>query len=516
MKDHLIMRLTLITGFLLLGTTIFAQNFTSDALLLSRQNVNGSARVQALGGSHVSLGGDYSSAFANPAGLGMYNRSEVTLSLGVNSYKNNVNYFNTETRNSNSNINLPGLSVVLNYNRTEPKPSGFLGGSLGISLTRTTDLNQRVAYTADNSESSIVDFFVDDAFNYVGSDVESMLRDEDNYFNLTALAYNNYLIDTFRVNGQYGGYYSVLDTIPGQGETRTLKQAETIKRKGAQYQWSFAYGANFSDKFFVGGAIGITTIRYKLSQSFRESDFLFTNKDGDTSRPPVDYFESNEQLDIQGSGVNLSVGFIYRPIDFFQFGANIVTPTLYQLTDNYSAGMKSHWNDTNEDIEESFPEALLSEYNLTTPFRVSGGLTFISKYGFITGSVESVNYGRAKYSSDIAGITYDDDNKSIKSAYGKAINYRIGAEFRYEMFRLRGGYSVMGDPYRSSNEIDRKITSITMGAGVRLKKFFGDIALVNTKTNGLRIPYYAPTINDPRADITFKNTNVVMTFGFTF
>ena len=160
------MRLTLITGILLLSTTTFAQNFTGDALLLSRQNISGSARVQALGGSHVSLGGDYSSAFANPAGLGMYNRSEVTLSLGVNSYNNNINYFNTKTSNNNSNINLRGLSVVLNYKIKEPRPSGFLGGSLGIILTRNTDLKQRISYTDNNYQSSNVELFLDDDFNY--------------------------------------------------------------------------------------------------------------------------------------------------------------------------------------------------------------------------------------------------------------------------------------------------------------------------------------------------------------
>jgi hypothetical protein len=60
---------------------INAQNyFVEQALLFSRQSAGGSARIQALGGAQVALGGDFSSAQSNPAALGMYNRNEVTIS----------------------------------------------------------------------------------------------------------------------------------------------------------------------------------------------------------------------------------------------------------------------------------------------------------------------------------------------------------------------------------------------------------------------------------------------------
>ena len=66
-----------------LGSVCHAQDFIDNALLFSRTRPSGSARIQALGGTQVSLGGDYSSALSNPAGLGMYNRSEFTFSPGL-------------------------------------------------------------------------------------------------------------------------------------------------------------------------------------------------------------------------------------------------------------------------------------------------------------------------------------------------------------------------------------------------------------------------------------------------
>jgi hypothetical protein len=490
-----------------------AQNFTSDALLFSRSsNTTGSARLQALGGSQVSLGGDYSAALSNPAGLGMYNRSEVTLSLGFNNYNTTASYLSTKSENNDSKLNLPGLSVVLNYKRDEPTSSGFLGWNLGITLTRTNDINQQYSYNGLNDQSTILYSFEDYAADVVGGDVESMLRGNDNYYNLTALAYNNYLIDSVQVNGSYDGYYqSPWDTFVG--ERRTVKQTESIKRRGAQYQWSFAGGVNFSDKLFLGAGVGITTLRYKLSQTFREELVSFdANND---YYPDLQEFTIGEELDIQGTGVNLTLGLIYRPVDFLQFGASFVTPTIHQIADNYTAGISSEW-DVEPDTEESFPEALLSEYNFNTPSRLSGGVTFISEYGFVTGTVEFVNYGRAKYSSDIEGIEYDNDNTNIRASYGRTMNYRIGAEFRYDMFRARGGFGVMGDPYKNNDDADRKITTISGGVGIRQNKFFTDFTVITSKTYGVRIPYTARDVDVPYSNLKFNNTNFVVTVGFTF
>ena len=113
-----------------LGSYSFAQDFVDNALLFSRTRPSGSARIQALGGSQVSLGGDYSSALSNPAGLGMYNRSEFTLSLGLTDTNISTDYVGTNTDASKSMFNIPGLSLV--YHHETGKEKGFLGGSFGI------------------------------------------------------------------------------------------------------------------------------------------------------------------------------------------------------------------------------------------------------------------------------------------------------------------------------------------------------------------------------------------------
>ena len=74
----------------------FAQTQTAyDALIASDNELNGTARFMAVGGAMGALGGDASTIFYNPAGIGIYRSSELTIS-------GNVNWNNTTLTNSNS------------------------------------------------------------------------------------------------------------------------------------------------------------------------------------------------------------------------------------------------------------------------------------------------------------------------------------------------------------------------------------------------------------------------------
>ncbi len=488
---------------------VAAQDFIDNALLYSRTRPGGSARIQALGGAQVALGGDFSSALSNPAGLGMYNRSEVSFSLGLNSSNSSSSYFGGKSSDSKSTFNIPGFSLV--FNRPSGKSEGFLGGSFAITLTRINDFNQNYQYTGTNNDNSIIDYFINDAGDI---DPDEMLDEAGSYYySLTSLAYRNYLIEDLEDN--QGIYYdSPLNFTSSQ-------QSEVSERRGAQYQWSIAYGANFSDRFFIGASLGINTIRFKLSQRYQEYGFEYPDED---YQPASDY-TLNEEYDIRGSGVNLTVGATYRPVDFIQIGASFVTPTYFSITDSYNASVQSNWNnfdyypeDPDDDrlnyVSDEFGEPLLYEYNLTTPMRFTTGVAFISEYGFLTADIEFVNYRKAKYSSDIAG-EFNPENKSIKAELSSVVNYRFGAEFRKDIFRVRGGLGMMAEPYSFDNGVDRKVSLFSGGAGVKLEKFFIDFAVVHSKTNGSRVPYFIDG-ESPRAKQEFSNLDFVLTAGLTF
>jgi hypothetical protein len=502
-------KIIFIVTFAFFGTVAYSQSFVDNALLFSRTKSAGSARIQGLGGTQTSLGGDYSSALSNPAGLGMFNRNEFTFSTAISSQNSRSDYFGTTSKDSKTVFNIPGLSLVINLpSRNE---TGFLGGSLGISLTRINDFNLNTKLAGSNANNSIVDYFIQDAGDL---DPDAFLDENDNaFYSLTGLAYRNYLIEDF--SDAQGYYYDSKLLF-----NRSFQQ-EISQRRGAQYQWSIAYGANFADKLFVGASLGLTTLRFKLSQWYSETDLEYP----EGIEEPLNDLSLNENYDISGSGVNFTLGAIYRPVNFVQLGVSFVTPTYYQITDSYTARVETNWNnydyypdDPDDDrlnnVYEELTQPLISEYALSTPLKLSTGATFISKFGFISTDVEFVNYQKARYSSDIAD-DFSAENSGIKEEYKKVINYRVGAEYRYSKLRVRGGFNYMNDPVKTSTT-NFSQHAYSGGLGYRDKEFYIDFAATLSFYKGMRVPYFVSGGVDPVAEQKFRTSNFLITLGFPF
>lgn len=485
-------RISLSVILMFICSGVFAQGFVENALLFSRTKPGGSARIQAMGGAQVALGGDFSSALSNPAGLGMYNRSEFTFSPALNFYTSDSEHLGTSMTDSKTVFNIPGISYV---HHSPAEKGGFLGGSFAVSMSRINDFQNTFQYGARDNASSIIDYFEQMAQGY---SIDPLPSPYDNtpLLNFDApegLAYLTYLITPYNEDPgntnpvlpeDYTNYFSELDTLGD--EVRTLSRKGNVNLRGAQYQWSFAYGGNIQDKFFFGASVGITTLRYKFSSSYTESNYVFSSG----YESPLDALTLDEAIEIDGTGANLTVGLIYRFVDFAQAGVSFVTPTFYALSDTYSARLRADWDPDIRTDKDSKSEPIISEYNLTTPMKVTTGLAFfLGKNGLVSGDVEFVNYGKAKYDSDTPGVSFKPDNEEIKYYYNNVVNYRIGAEGRFGIYRLRAGYNVQNNPYKSSIVADGKTTTFSAGAGIKQQKFFIDATWLNTNYTSYYNPY---------------------------
>ncbi len=513
-----------IAGLALVGLVLlnslpgYAQSYAESALLFSRVRPGGSARIQGMGGAQVSLGGDYSSAVSNPAGLGMYNRSEFTITPGLNMFSSKSDYQGTTTPASKTTFEIPGVSLVIHS--AKEGPMGFLGGSFAVTYNRLNDFNRAYSYSGTNPNNSIIDFFIQDATGYG----PSTLLPGGNYSNTpTALGYNNFLIEDntfFDPNSKDSLNYGT--NLPSFNR---VFQREDIKTSGSQNQVSFAYGANFSDKLFIGVGLGVTSLNFQSTKTFTESQFNY-NDPSDPRGQPLNNIVLTEGLRTNGSGINGSIGIVYRPITQVQLGFSYNTPSLYLLTDNYSATMTTDWNNYDYygngsrmlNKEGAQTDNVVTDYNLTTPSRTNLGATFFfGKSGFITGDVEFVNYPGANYSPSTSDVSFDADNADIKRLYKSTTNFRVGGEYRLKSFRARLGYSFMPDPYQSTqNGVGDDITSISGGLGYRVSKFFIDGTVIITNGNTTYRPYNINSVYSPL--VTNKNTTnmVMVTVGFPF
>jgi hypothetical protein len=495
----------LLSGIVLLfAQQAMAQSFAETALLFSRTQPGGSARIQGMGGAQVALGGDYSSGYSNPAGLGMYNRSEFAFTTAYNFSKIKADYLDQNTKASKSTLTIPGFN--LSFHNGDFKLKALQSGTFSISYSRINDFNRNLYYNGTNKDNSIIDYFIEDA---TGGTPQQFKSGGALFNTPTELAYNNYLIGESTLldpNNSNTEYFTDVGGIPAQ--------EEKIETRGGQNQWNFSYGANFNDKVYVGAGVGIASIRYKSKKVYTE-DFV---------GEPLSDLLLEETLEIRGSGINATLGTIIKPVDFIQFGGSVSTPTAYQLTDSYNASMNTSWKNfeylPGEFInnESAKTDVINSDYLLTTPWKFSAGIAFfIKKKGFITADIESLNYSKTKYGAGTDGISYSSDNEKINSLYQSVINLRLGGEFRYNQFRFRSGFSHMPEPFKSEqNGVSRVVQSVSGGAGYRAEKFYVDMAVIHSQGNNSYRPYRVNSSTSPLVTYDQRNTNVLLTLGFPF
>ena len=159
-------------ALVLLATVSYGQStgyadYADDAFRYSNLNQNnGSARFRSLGGNQTALGGDASNVFGNPAGLGFYNRSELSISPSLNLTSNKSTYLGSIATATNSNVNIAQAGIVFaggsNSGNTTLRRSNF-----GITYSQSTNFSEQVigAGTNRNTNSSIVQPFINGA-NY--------------------------------------------------------------------------------------------------------------------------------------------------------------------------------------------------------------------------------------------------------------------------------------------------------------------------------------------------------------
>ncbi|MDA0196125.1 MAG: long-chain fatty acid transporter [Bacteroidetes bacterium] len=473
----------------------------NEALKFSRTRFNGSARIQGMGGVQTALGGDLSSALANPAGLGFYNRSEFSFTPSLNFHRSDADFEGRSALNETENFNFNQLGAVFNKPNQDDE-SDFRSATFAISLTRTNDFRQEFNYDSQNfaTESSIIDFFLEQANGIPANNINGLM----------AQAYDTYLINPLPAPAPIGEYDSFVVGFP--------RQIETVKTTGSQYQWSFAAGANYKDQLYFGGNIGFSTINYKVKKSFIENDFIDSQGNPDV----IDNIMIDEKLDLNGIGVNATFGLIYRPISQITLGLSYTTPSWYEINKESFSDLEVNYRDYYYIEEDTLlsnlispqGDLLVSNYSLRTPSKLNIGMSyFFGKSGFLTADVEMVDYSNANLKSDDFSPTAD--NETICDLYDRVINFRLGTEWRYDNFRFRGGYAYWADPIKGAlGDNDRQ--NLTFGLGYRSKKFFADFAVITSLTKEAYSPYFLANGTQPSIKVENKSTNAVVTIGFGF
>ncbi|WP_183566475.1 OmpP1/FadL family transporter [Mucilaginibacter sp. SP1R1] len=477
----------------------FAQ-YSQDAVRFSTFQTGSTSRIKAIGNAGTAVGGDLSSISGNPAGLGFFTHSEVSITPEYNSSKVNSSFFGQAGSANKNNVNLNNVAVVyyqqLNTPKGRDKSKGWLSINYGAGYSRTNNFYENMNYGGRNPSSSISDY-------YTGIAKDEVTKyGSVNPNGLDGWAYNQKLIDNFGDASKPESYAS--NVITG------VDQLGRAIRTGGQSEVDLSFGANYSNKLYIGLGLAITDLQYNSFSQFGESGTA-TITDGGSPQPFNSAFTQNQVT--RGSGANVKLGVIYKPVEALRLGFTFTSPTFYSIDDSYSEGLQTSFNNGAPVSNASDPYQL--SYNMRTPLKLAGGAAFfIGKYGFISGDVEYIDYSTTHISSnDSYDNTYD--ISQIKANYKSAVNLHVGAEARVtSIFYLRGGYSLQGSPMKNK-DLSGDIKTVTGGIGIRLGAIYIDATYAHLSGTQTVFPYEIGDAS-PAANLKKTNNNGFLTLGYRF
>ncbi|MDR1737871.1 MAG: hypothetical protein LBR66_03520 [Candidatus Symbiothrix sp.] len=471
-----------------------------DAFRLSSTDMTGTARGQAMGGAFGALGGDATGVAINPAGLGVYRSSEVSSTLDYSA----IHTKSDEAKSSTATFNFNNISYVGYF--------PIYGESLrtvnfGFAYNRVKNFERKYFAHGSNIPGSISDFIANSASE------NSLIID---------LAYHGWIVDEDPSGNGYTGLFHDETTSPDL----------ELSEKGSIVNYDFSLGFNLLDQWYFGGTLTVSDIFYQSSIYYTE---------GFQKGGYINWDTYNNET--RGSGYQLKLGAIWRPIDELRLGIAFHSPTWTTLTHYYDAATKANYMYAdgtliNQDNHRTFDP---NDYYLSSPQRwiFSGAYIFGSKAIFSL-DYEIKNYAQMKL-RDIYYYPLEEDNRVVKRDYAPSSTLRAGLEYRFtSRFSGRLGYSWVQQPYTEkyreaeeifpdfygtdfSYEIGGDKQYFTAGLGYRISPEVSlDLAVVYRTQNGKYYYYPNPYDDLSTAELhnfaSIKNTafTTLLTFGYKF
>jgi len=473
--------------FLGLSINTFAQN-EDDALRYSNTKFGGTARSTAMAGAFGALGSDFSSLSINPAGIGLYRKSEFSFSPAVGGAATQTNYFGESYKDDRYQFSISNFGMVLAGTK-ESKSNKWKGAGFGFGYNRLANFNNRAVIQGNNATSSLTDVYLSEAKALDPANLPAFGTD---------MAWSTYLIDTLN-----GNYYSSMPSNINK------TQRKTIEKRGGMGETIISFGGNYNNKLFIGGTLGFQKIRYWEESNYSESPV--------TDTFDIKGYTVTNYLNTDGNGMNIKLGLIYMPVPFVRIGGAFHSPTFFNMHDNFSSGMTTSFNDgttINAGIDANGGlDKGNYDYRFNSPFRAIGSLAFIiEQYGLISVDYEYVDYREARFRA--VGYSFIDQNNTIRDKYKAVGNIRVGSEIKLNPFSIRFGYALYASPFNDKSLMSDQ-QFFTGGFGYRQDGFFADISYMRSMHND-KYYLYNSTFNPTPSTNKLTSGTIVATVGVRF
>ena len=218
----------------------------------------------------------------------------------------------------------------------------------------------------------------------------------------------------------------------------------------------------------------------------------------------------NEQLDVEGSGLNARLGLLWAATDWLRIGANWASRSRLALRDTYATDIAANWNDGTATNYSSPLNRF--EYVIYTPARFAVNTAFImGKYGIVSAEYERTDFRQGELRpsafSGPSAYAFENENAAVDSIHTVAHAARVGAEFRIARdYRLRLGAGIAPSPYSQAANTVTDATRYhgSLGWAYRGPKWYAGVSYVLTGWSEDLRPWGLPTDN-PVATLQRRN-----------
>ncbi|GAP72110.1 hypothetical protein SAMD00024442_24_30 [Candidatus Symbiothrix dinenymphae] len=415
---------------------VFAQG-EIDALRLSRNDLAGTARGQAMGGAFGALGGDVTGVTINPAGLGVYSRSEFSTSISFVNNTDKAVWNSMDDKGSKFDFNFESLSYMAVV-PTGSKEMPFI--NFGFSYNRLKNFVRNYNASASDMSSSLTDYMVVKTNGYAHpANDEKFIYESGGLPWIGGLGYNARLINA--KSGTTNMYESPLSD--GDKVSPTL----SVSEQGAINNFDFSIATNLNDQLYFGLDFSYTDIFYKANTGYTENFY-----DGGNGNH-FGYVGLDNYFETTGSGYQVKLGAIWKPINELRVGVAYHSPTWYVLTDYYQGLADVNYllpDDSQVTGKDETPRDGLTDYHFKSPYSWTVSLAgVLGSKAIVSLDYEMKDYTCMDLSNQNGSeFYYRDMNSDIDKDFKMASTLRAGVEYRItSQVSGRLGYAWMENPY---------------------------------------------------------------------
>ena len=285
-------------------------SYCQDVQRFSERHLMGTARYVGIGGAMTAVGGDPSAVMDNPAGLGLYRRNEITLSIsetidrtqqaeGIDTYQS-------------ARFAAPNIATIWVWGNPN-KQRGMIYSNVMLSANRLANFNREIV--AKGTGLGMVPSICALTNGLDETYLQNKPWNDTEIGWLSILGYETYLINP-QVDSLATDILNQYQWTPAVDFT---EGSLSVSEVGYYDQYTLSWAGNISNQWYVGLSVNIPTLSYTKRTSHYETDRFQSA-------------ELKSMYHLSGVGVSGTIGLIYRPIQALRVGASFHTPTMMSLS----------------------------------------------------------------------------------------------------------------------------------------------------------------------------------------